>query len=73
MEIEDTIHRKTYRDFDFVHLRHGKSAATRWHITQNISGMSRDFGFAPSENEAMLRVDILLKRRSEGRETQTPS
>jgi hypothetical protein len=73
MEIEDTIKRESYRDFDLVHLRHGNAAETRWHITHKESGMNRSYGYAPSEIEARFKIDDFLKRKSEGRDAPIPS
>jgi hypothetical protein len=72
MEIEDTVQRKSYRDFDLVHLRHGSATKTRWRITQKESGMNRSYGFAPSEIEAHLRIDAILKQSPDERRTQAP-
>jgi hypothetical protein len=68
MDIEDTIKRESYRDFDLVQLRHGKAAATRWHITHKESGMNRSYGFATSEDEAHRKIDKLLKTSPQGKE-----
>lgn len=67
MEIEETIQRESYRDFDLVHLRHGKAKETRWHITHKESGLNRSYGFAVSHSEARRAVDDFLQRSSEGR------
>ncbi|MGA2231538.1 MAG: hypothetical protein ABSH22_11610 [Tepidisphaeraceae bacterium] len=64
MEIEDTIARESYREFDMVHLRHGKDMETRWHITHKESGMNRSYGYATSENEARLKIDGFISRRT---------
>jgi hypothetical protein len=61
MEIEDTIERQSYRDFDLVHLRHGKVEKTRWHISRKEAGMSRSFGYTPSADEARRKIDTLLR------------
>jgi hypothetical protein len=63
MEIEETIKRQSYRDFDLVHLRHGNSAESRWHISHKESGMNRSYGFAISAIEARLKIDFLLLQR----------
>lgn len=68
MDIEDTIKRESYRDFDLVHLRQPNVAKTRWHITHKEGGMNRSYGFAASEDDARSKIDDLLKRRSEGRD-----
>ena len=62
MEIEDTIKRESYREFDLVHLRHGNATQTRWHISHRESGMSRSYGFAVSAIEARTIIDDYLKR-----------
>jgi len=66
MDIEETIRRESYRDFDMVHLRQGGVRETRWHITHKESGMNRSYGFADSEDAAKCKIDHLLKRRLEG-------
>lgn len=68
MQIEDTIGRNSYRDFDLVHLRHGLAKQTRWHITHKESGVNRSYGFATSEFEARRIIDALLKRHGDGRD-----
>jgi hypothetical protein len=70
MEIEDTIKRQSYRDFDLVQLRQVNATKTRWHISHQESGMNRSYGFVTTESEAQSRIDALLKRRSEGREPE---
>jgi hypothetical protein len=72
MEIEEIIKRESYRTFDLVQLRHGTDKETRWHITHNESGLDRSYGFASSKTDAQTVIDELLKRRSEGRNTQAP-
>ncbi len=72
MEIEEVIKRVSYRDFGMVQLRHGFATETRWHITQVESGMGRNYGFASSEHAAREKIDDLLKRRAEGRDTRLP-
>jgi len=62
MEIEDTVRRESYRDFDLVQLRLVNATATRWHITHVESGMNRSYGFFTTETEARGRIDHLLKR-----------
>jgi len=62
MEIEDTIKRESYREFDLVHLRHGNATQTRWYISHREAGMSRSFGYAASAIEARTIVDDYLKR-----------
>ena len=61
MDIEETVNRQSYRDFDLLQLRQGKSTETRWYITQRDSGMSRSYGFAVSIRAAKIRIDDLLK------------
>ena len=60
VDIEDTIKRATYREFDLVHLRQGSAAATRWHISHKESGLNRSYGFAVSEIEARRKIDAIL-------------
>jgi len=70
MDIEDTIKRESYRDFDLFQLRQGNATQTRWHISHHESGVNRSYGFVTTENEARRKIDDLLKRRSEGREPE---
>jgi hypothetical protein len=67
MEIEETINRQSYRGFDLVQLRQANATQTRWHVSQQESGMSSSYGFAPTETEARSKIDNLLKRKSEGK------
>jgi hypothetical protein len=60
MEIEDTIERKKYRGFELVHLRLGKTGPTRWHITRKEGGMTRNYGFVSSEDQAHRQIDELI-------------
>jgi hypothetical protein len=68
MQIEETVSRESYRDFDLIELRYGD--ARRWHIAHKEAGMIGSYGFAASAIEAKGKVDALLKRRSEGRQDQ---
>jgi hypothetical protein len=61
VDIEDTVERESYRDYDLVHLRSGTAAKTRWHITHKESGMNRSYGYAASQAQARRMVDALLK------------
>jgi len=67
MEIEETINRQSYRGFDLVELRQAKATQTRWHVSQQESGMSSSYGFVATETEARSKIDNLLKRKSEGK------
>jgi hypothetical protein len=70
MEIEETIRRESYRDFDLSELRHGNAAKTRWHISRLESGLNHNYGFVNTENEARCKIDNLLRRISEGRKPE---
>jgi hypothetical protein len=60
MEIEETIQRESYREFNLVHLRHAKAKESRWHISHHKGGMNCSYGFAATALEARRRIDDLL-------------
>ncbi len=63
MDIEETVQRETYRDFDLVLMSRENAGKTRWHITHKESGMTRSYGYAISESQAHTMVDAVLKNR----------
>ena len=68
MEIEETIKRQSYRGFDLVELRQKNATESRWYVTHQESGTNRGYGFATTEKEAQIKIDDLLKRRSDAKE-----
>jgi hypothetical protein len=61
VDIEETVQRESYRDFDLVLLSRGKTPKLRWHITHKESGMNRSYGYAISQTQAHVMIDAVLK------------
>jgi hypothetical protein len=63
MEIEEIIDRKTFREYEMLHLCPKNSRNSRWQIIHNEGGVDRHQGFAVSEDEARSKIDEFIDRK----------